>query len=309
MVVNSEILDRKNKKKLDGVEMFVIPREVVSRMLSGRKGIDCKGNHIPARYIDPYPARKVDENNFVTGFSRPVSSFEPQVATVDGVQRPMSSAMCSWLMERLVLCRPSWVPVPASGDRGQCSDARALLKFDRLYTESVIRLHCGSLVTIQFLHGVLTTSSLTNDDISGCPAGAIRFCPAYRLPELVPGITIVVYDTHSDVTVACAVEGRVLSRTAAAFKLTEEDIPIIVSKLSLLADKVLKLTRVGFRCTSVSLDLNTVLYLHYPQSGSRKKPLGEAPRIVALGRRAVVSDPRSARLRAAKMLMSTQSMM
>jgi hypothetical protein len=242
-------------------------------MLSHRKGVDCKGYRIPFKYIDPYPAKRIEEKaevvlsseNLIKNYA--LNKFRLQTTSKDGTeQRPMSSVMCTWLIHKFSLCRPNRLPDSISGDRGQLSSAAAILKFDRLHCENVTVLQCQSLVSIQFLHGVLLNSTLLNDDISGCPHGAIRFCPTNLLKNLIPGITILVYDVRSSVSVACSVEGRVLSRTAAAFKLLETNIPGIANRLAKYASKILKLTRVDFRCTAVALDLNSILYLHHPMA-------------------------------------------
>jgi hypothetical protein len=132
----------------------------------------------------------------------------------------------------------------------------------------VTALGCGSLVSMQFLHGILADSSLANDSVSGCPHGSIRYCPMNLLSKLKSGLTISVFDTRSNVSVACSVGELVLARTAAAFKLSESDIPLIAAKLNALAPKVLRLTRVGFRCTAVSLDLESVLEVNIPRPRS-----------------------------------------
>jgi hypothetical protein len=288
------------------VEVFAIPRTIVSEMLADKRGVDCRGYRIPYKYIDPYPAVSTSEQhllhmhfqsqrNIAFGqHNSHIHQFRPHNDNHNDPQntsgsnevnngnstnllarmgrdnggRPMASMLCSWLVSRLVLFRPDRLPDEISGDRGQFSTAIAGLKFDRLHLESVTALGCGSLVSMQFLHGILADSSLANDSVSGCPHGSIRYCPMNLLSKLKSGLTISVFDTRSNVSVACSVGELVLARTAAAFKLSESDIPLIAAKLNALAPKVLRLTRVGFRCTAVSLDLESVLEVNIPRPRS-----------------------------------------
>jgi len=56
--------------------------------------------------------------------------------------------------------------------------------------------------------GVLEDAPLNNDEISGTPPGAQRYCPIHLIRKLVQGLTLVLFDHLSGRTRAIVVEGK-----------------------------------------------------------------------------------------------------
>ena len=67
----------------------------------------------------------------------------------------MSHLMFDWLSTHMIISRPSLALKPASGDRGQYSEDKLIVKIDRMHCERTLYLQDGSLVILQILQGIL----------------------------------------------------------------------------------------------------------------------------------------------------------
>ena len=114
----------------------------------------------------------------------------------------------------------------------------------------------GSLVILQILQGVLKGAAMNNDEISGTPPGAIRYCPAHMIATLDPGLTISLYDVRSGRTRAVHVDGRSILRVATTFGHPELNTPVIANALLSNASEIIRINRVGIDCTGFILDMN-----------------------------------------------------
>ena len=273
--------------------LIQVPNSLMLALLGGC-GVDGHGRVVPLWAIDPYPAEN-SENNPKTKVTASSGRQE--------IQRPMAKPMYDWLVDHLCLSRPSLLPSPASGDRGQLLPTAASLKLDRQHCEGTCFLVDGSLVLVQLLYGVLVSATLCSDDLSGAPSGAIRYCPSSLFADLHRGLTVVAYDVRAGVTRATALEGRALSRVAEAFEVADDNIPLIACKILEHASMVIRLSRVGEVCTAVAVDVNGISR----QTAFTVKDNSINARVKALGRRAGVFDARQERLRAAKQLALTKS--
>ena len=278
--LNSPNLLRPMRDRVDDAQSMAvvrIPRLLAQHMLGGRHGRDCRGNEVPFAHIDPYPASAA--------------------AIKEGEERaaPMHPRMFDWIAAHLTLARPQRQPRPASGDRGQLSSSAMGLKLDRLHCERSNILQDGSRVVVIVLHGVLHGASMSSDAVSGVPAGAVRHCPMHLLEQLRPGLTVVVYDLLSDVTVLVGVQASAVKHIAEAFDCREDDYPRIAEELLRTSRSVLRLSRIGSTCTGASLDLNCI---REPESVARAAAAC-SPEVLRLGRRRSMLDPRAARLAAA----------
>jgi hypothetical protein len=68
------------------------------------------------------------------------------------------------------------------------------------------------------------------------------------------GITVSVYDLASTVTRVTTIDAMLVSRLAELFGFSDEDIPSIAKHIAFISAEVLKLTRVGLKCVSISLN-------------------------------------------------------
>ena len=84
----------------------------------------------------------------------------------------------------------------------------------------------------------------------------MRFLPIHLIPDLLPGLCLVLYDMLSGVTRVLAVEGRSLVRCADAFGILETNTPQIARALLTHGPDVLRLSRVGKDCTGFNIDVN-----------------------------------------------------
>lgn len=299
---------------MESTELIAIPRKLIYEMLGCEKGHDCRGNYIPHREIDPYPARgtkqgKTDDAEITAACHQSIGqegdhsvagrSHNSQASQSSAAENsPMSAGMYNWLLKRLFLSRPKRLPNPAAGDRGQLlgPNCVAALKLDRLHCECTTQIE-DSPVMVQIMHGVLVGASLVAEGESGSPHGAIRLCPAHLLDRLHIGLTILVYDVRSGVSVACALNGRALTRTALALKIADDDMPTLAQTICDSASRLLRLGRVGIRCTSVTLDINSILAQEPPSM--RRITSNDTWH---QGRRVVVSNKSAQRLKFAKKL-------
>jgi hypothetical protein len=171
-------------------------------------------------------------------------------------RQPMAQVMFEWLCQHLQVTRPSALPSPASGDRGQHDDTAVVIKLDRLHCEGVLSVEDGSLVVVQVLQGVLDDAPLVQDSLSGTPPGAVRFLPTGRISHLQVGLCIIVYDIRSGVTRVLPLEGRGLSRCADAFGIDANNTPLIARKILEHGSQIILLSRVGNDCTGFGVDVN-----------------------------------------------------
>lgn len=276
--------------------LIQVPNSLMLALLGGC-GVDGHGRAVPLWAIDPYPAEN-SENSPKNKVAACAAAGRKEI------QRPMAKPMYDWLVDHLCLSRPSLLPCPASGDRGQLLPTAASLKLDRQHCEGTCFLVDGSLVLVQLLYGVLVSATLCSDDLSGAPSGAIRYCPSSLFADLHRGLTVVAYDVRAGVTRATALEGRALSRVAEAFEVADDNIPLIACKILEYASKVIRLSRVGEVCTAVAVDVNGISR----QSDFTLKDNGAInARVKPLGRRESVFDARKERLLAAKQIAQKRS--
>jgi len=156
----------------------------------------------------------------------------------------------------MIVSRPNKCIQSASGDRGQHLTQQVSIKIDRLHCERTTELLDGSLVIIQVLQGVLREAALSNDEVSGTPPGAIRYCPVHLIATLDPGLTIVLFDVKSGRTRAIHVDGRSILRVATIFGVSELHTPVISKSLLCNASEIIRINRVGIDCTGFVLDMN-----------------------------------------------------
>jgi len=243
----------------------------------------------------------------------------------------MSNVMFHWITKKLSVSRPHRVPGPTSGDRGQNEVGRYAVNFDRLHCECVTSLTDGSIITLQLLHGVLAGAATSIDGLSGVPPAAIRHLPSHLLPSLESGLTVLVYDIRSDVSVCVKVEGKHLPRYSEAFGTTEGDLPQLCRQMIAVAHGFVRLSRVGEVCTGMTFDMGNVpllvaamrakdseVALPVAPSEDNKKTneTSEIPktipmqatvvvsREVSMGRKQVVVGSRGSRLAAARALLA-----
>lgn len=169
-------------------------------------------------------------------------------------------------------------------------------RFDRLHHEQVVVLQDGSVVVVQFLHGILQGASLViiqpkknkkktklslfaNNDVypnievyenvSGAPPAALRFIHTSKLPTVKPGLTVAVFDALSTVSRAFIIEQRSIKRTCEAFGVDANDYSGLAKKIGSLAHQCIQVTRAGLYCTTVMF---SVASLHAePTQGSQDK--------------------------------------
>ena len=170
---------------------------------------------------------------------------------------PMADVMFEWLCSKLHIGRPQVMP-PALGDRGQHLSTPIGLKLDRLHCETTMNLNDAenSLVIVQALHGIISGQPLMNDNITGTPAGAMRYLPVHLIRDLSPGLCLVLYDILSGVTRVLAMQDRSLVRCAEAFGIPESNLPLIAQTLLRCGPDILRLSRVGNDLTGFSIDVN-----------------------------------------------------
>jgi len=144
----------------------------------------------------------------------------------------------------------------------------------------------------------LQGSSLTPDELSGTPHGAIRFCPSKLFSALHQGLTIAVYDMRSGATLTTSLHGRGLARVAEAFDVPDTNTPLVARKVFENASLVVRLSRVGEVCTAVSVDINGIQ--RQTENSGRVESSSKEQGFRALGRREGRYDARKERLRLAK---------
>lgn len=333
------------------------PRQLAFEMLGGHLGghgicLDGQGHSVHTWAIDPYPAFRADahgsshhhhshhhhshhhHNDSHEGdkgaHSSHIAHRHPHGRSHRAAHHahPMSNVMFHWLTKKLTISRPYRIPGPTSGDRGQFIERRYAVKFDRLHCECATSLYDGSIITMQLLHGVLMGAATSVDNHSGVPPAAIRHLPTHLVPNLAAGLTIVVYDIRSDVSVCVNVEGKHLPRYSEAFGTTEGDIPQLCRQMITMADKFVRLSRVGEVCTGMTLDIGSVQSIlvaakvrspDEPPSKSISNPPPTSPavnvsmstavtsartRSLMMGRRQAVVDKRADRMSAIRAILS-----
>ena len=270
-----------------------IPNALIFELLGG-VGEDSVGNRVPLHLVDPYPGKGTSSG---TGASDAMSSAGGVKIGSGSVERPMAKVMFDWLVAHLCVSRPKRVPA-GSGDRGQHLSSAISIKLDRQLCNGTTFLLDGSLVVVQILYGVLQGSSLTPDELSGTPHGAIRFCPSKLFSALHQGLTIAVYDMRSGATLTTSLHGRGLARVAEAFDVPDTNTPLVARKVFENASLVVRLSRVGEVCTAVSVDINGIQ--RQTENSGRVESSSKEQGFRALGRREGRYDARKERLRLAK---------
>jgi hypothetical protein len=114
----------------------------------------------------------------------------------------------------------------------------------------------------------------------------------HLIPLLKIGITLLVFDKRSCVSVALGIDEGKLIRLSNAFTLPLQDIPGIAQKILEYASSIIKLSRVGITCTGVTLDLSKLRSKSQPST----VPLKDT-RKVMIGRRNGVIDRRVAKFK------------
>ena len=288
MIVGQDDLNESSVDTFEAVdsnlaELVQVPKELVLYMLGFENGIDGKGLMVPHWAIDPYPAYRNSDDDM---------SNVDNVTDLEDAHMPMAKIMFDWMLKHLQVSRPRRLISKTSGDRGQLVKDNVALKLDRLHCEGVCILSDGSIITLQVLHGKFHTSTLCSDKISSVAPGAIRYCPMHLIPLLKVGITLLVFDKRSCVSVALGIDEGKLIRLSNAFNLPLQDIPSIARKILEYASSIIKLSRVGITCTGVSLDLSKMRSKSQPSTVKLKET-----RKVMLGRRNGVIDRRVAKFK------------
>ena len=93
-----------------------------------------------------------------------------------------------------------------------------------------------------------------SDERGGVPECAYRHCPADKLSLLRPGLTILVYDYHSKVSRATALNEKAMYRVANFFQCSPDNCPYIAAKIVENAETCLILSRVAGFFTGVSFN-------------------------------------------------------
>jgi hypothetical protein len=150
---------------------------------------------------------KLDGSIVVPAWARDPYPRGTQEAMNSGEKHPMSQVLYRHLSARLRLC-------PANRSGAYSFDAEPeeyySLQFDRLLGEKVLNVEDGSLLVVQCLFGVMPRAELKCGDVSGCPTASVRYCLVAGLDNVVPGLTVAVYDAKSDVSRALEFKVRVL---------------------------------------------------------------------------------------------------
>lgn len=195
----------------------------------------------------------------------------------------MSRALFDLLMRRLRLTRPARLPIPIKNN-----SPVPFFRFDRLLYEQVAVMKDGSIVLVQIMYGVLLGASLsavqpkTNRAVSsrsqlpgqgatstspgqgedspspGTPPAAVRFLATHLLPNLQPGLTLLLYDVSSKVSRASVIQAQSLRRVFEAFRVRAEDFPSLARCIGVHAHQCLQLTRVGGLCTAVLFSIAAI---------------------------------------------------
>ena len=262
-------------------ELVQVPKELILYMLGFENGVDGKGFMVPYWAIDPYPTYRVNDDD-MSNVDDAIAAYE-----LEDAHMPMAKIMFDWMLKHLQVSRPRRLISKTSGDRGQLVQENVALKLDRLHCEGICILSDGSVISLQVLHGKFHTSTLCSDKISSVAPGAIRYCPMHLLPLLKTGITILVFDKRSCVSVALGIDHGKLMRLSNAFNLPLQDVPGIARKILEFGSLIVKLSRVGVTCTGVSIDLSKLRTKTQPST----VPVKER-RKVMMGRRNGVIDRR-----------------
>jgi len=267
-------------------ELVQVPKELILYMLGFENGVDGKGFMVPYWAIDPYPTYRMNDDD-MSNVDDAIAAYE-----LEDAHMPMAKIMFDWMLKHLQVSRPRRLINKTSGDRGQLVQENVALKLDRLHCEGICILSDGSVISLQVLHGKFHTSTLCSDKISSVAPGAIRYCPMHLIPLLKTGITILVFDKRSCVSVALGIDHGKLMRLSNAFNLPLQDVPGIARKILEFGSSIVKLSRVGVTCTGVSLDLSKLRTKTLPST----VPVKER-RKVMMGRRNGVIDRRLAKFK------------
>lgn len=186
----------------------------------------------------------------------------------------MSRPLFDLLMRRLRLTRPTRLPIPINNN-----SSVPFFRFDRLLYEQVAVMKDGSIVLVQIMYGVLLGASMsavqpkTNRAVSsrsqlpgqgvdspspGTPPAAVRFLATHLLPNLQPGLTLLLYDVSSKVSRASVIQAQSLRRVFEAFRVRTEDFPSLARCIGVHAHQCLQLTRVGGLCTAVLFSIAAI---------------------------------------------------
>ena len=229
--------------------------------------------------FDPYPddGRDDDDDDNNNDRSGPTRYCKPSGGNV------MSRALFDLLMRRLRLTRPTRLPIPINNN-----SSVPFFRFDRLLYEQVAVMKDGSIVLVQIMYGVLLGASMsavqpkTNRAVSsrsqipgqgagspspgqgedspspGTPPAAVRFLATHLLPNLQPGLTLLLYDVSSKVSRASVIQAQSLRRIFEAFRVRTEDFPSLARCIGVHAHQCLQLTRVGGLCTAVLFSIAAI---------------------------------------------------
>jgi hypothetical protein len=275
--------------KVDKRELIFELKMTLIRAIIG-SGTDYAGNVlVPYWSIDPYPMQKD-------------ALTDMKVAEDTGELYPLSHHMFKWISSRLHIA-----PVEKAHS-AKPGEEHYALQFNRKYNEEVIFLDDGSLVVIMVLFGVVPEGRLRSDLINGCPSAANQYCAINAVNDLIPGLTVSIYDIRSDVSKAIKIFDKGLARFADVLEVDVSDLPKISERFIQLAHILVRLDRVGKLCTAVTIDPSG-LNKHetsYPRTNDNCYDENDRR---AAGARQVTTSARKGRLALAKEMRRKKSMM